>query len=60
MSDRFDEFFLLNPIFDSSAEMKPQLVGTIQGNQRSHCNEAAIPLRQLLPLPYIVETIRGL
>jgi hypothetical protein len=55
MSDRFDEFFLFNPIFDRSAEMKPQLVGAIQGNQRGHCDEAAIPFRQLLPLPYIVE-----
>jgi len=59
MSDRFDEFFLFNPIFDSSAEMKPQLVGAIQGNQRSHCDEAAIPFRQLLSLPHIIEQYRS-
>jgi len=55
MSDGFDEFFLLNAIFDSSAEMKSQLIGTIQGNQGSHCDEATIPFRQLLSLPHIIE-----
>ena len=59
MSDGFDEFFLLNAIFDSSGEMKSQLIGTIQGNQRSHCDEATIPFRQLLSLPHIIEQYRS-
>ena len=55
MRDRFDQFFRLDSIFHGSAEMKAQLVGTIQRNQCRHGNKAAIALGQLLAFPYIIK-----
>ena len=45
MCDSFDQLFLFDSILHRFPEMKPQLVGTIQGNQRRYGDKAAIPFR---------------
>src|SRR5205807_2265364 len=53
--DFLDEFWLLDSVFESSLQVKPQLVGAIQSNQRRHGDETAVTFGKFFALPDVSE-----
>ena len=55
MCDDFYQFFLLDSVLNGVTQMKAQLVGTIQGNQRGHGGETAVAPGKLRAFPNIAK-----
>jgi len=55
MGNELDEFIFRDPILQRAREMKTELLGTIEGNQRSDGDQAPVALGEAGPFPDIAE-----
>ena len=55
MRDCFDQFLRSDTVFDSSAEVKSNLVRTIQRNKCSYRDQTSVALGQFFAFPNISE-----
>ena len=55
MRDGFNQFLRSNPVLDSPAKVKSQLVRTIQRNKRRYRDQTSVALGQFFALPNISE-----
>ena len=55
MRQCLDEFVLRHTIVARERHVRAQLIGPVQGDQRAHCDQAAVALRQSRPGPDIAE-----
>src|SRR5437016_2472178 len=51
VSDGLDQLLLCHAVFARPDEVRPKLLWTVQGNQRSHSHQAPVTLRELRTLP---------
>ncbi len=56
MRDRFNQFLRLNSVFHGSAQMKSELVRTVQRNGYGHRDQTSVALGQFFAFPNITKS----